>query len=668
MNASQDFVLEGQLSGVSAVAWAANSQIQHETAVMSGDFYPANPGNTQLQIYSDTNLQLLGEVVMPSFSANGTTYMTHGRYVFWNAAATKLFAFSSPDPYTGILSNYTEYTVEAPASLPPCTFSVSPTILNVGPGYSYATFFNVASACSWGYDASGSYWAYPFGTITPVTGSASVVMEVQGNGGAARSTTLTIAGQTVTVNQSASTCTYTLSSSAQTFSQIGGTGSVALTTDPSCAWTIQSSTAWLTVTSPTSGSGPATIQYAVAPNPAVISPFTAASGTLYVAGSATFSVSQQYEAQSLSFVPVTPCRVADTRNPTGPFGAPYVAAGTTRTLNLPSSSCGIPATAEAYSLNVTVVPHHGLSYLTLWPTGISQPFVSLLNSDGRVKAVAAIVPAGANGSVNFFATDDTELIVDINGYFIPATSTALSFYPLTPCRVADTRTANGTFGGPLLSPGQTRDFPVLASSCAIPTNAQTYSLNFTAVPQTTGIGFLSTWPTGLIRPGVSTLNDPTVTVVANAAIVPAGTNGDINVYSSDVTNLVVDINGYFAPPSSAGLYFHTLSPCRVLDTRSNGTNQPLTGSMSVQVAGSCGVPATAQAVVLTTTVVPVTSLGYLSLWPSGSAQPLVSTLNADDEVITSNMAIVPMSSSGAISAYASSATHLILDISGYFAP
>ena len=57
----------------------------------------------------------------------------------------------------------------------------------------------------WGYDASGSYWAYPFGTITPVTGSANVVMEVQANGGAARSSTLTIAGQTVTVNQSAST-------------------------------------------------------------------------------------------------------------------------------------------------------------------------------------------------------------------------------------------------------------------------------------------------------------------------------------------------------------------------------------------------------------------------------------------------------------------------------
>ena len=44
-------------------------------------------------------------------------------------------------PYTGILSNYTEYTVEAPASLPPCTFTVSPELsLTSGPGFSYAAF------------------------------------------------------------------------------------------------------------------------------------------------------------------------------------------------------------------------------------------------------------------------------------------------------------------------------------------------------------------------------------------------------------------------------------------------------------------------------------------------------------------------------------------------
>ncbi len=58
---------------------------------------------------------------------------------------------------------------------------------------------------------------------------------------------------------------------------------------------------------------------------------------------------------------------------------------------------------------------------------------------------------------------------------------------------------------------------------------------------------------------------------------------------------------------------------------------------------------------------------FLTLWPHGSGQPLVSTLNAYDGFITSNMAIVP-SSDGSIDAYAAGLTQLILDISGYFAP
>jgi hypothetical protein len=69
--------------------------------------------------------------------------------------------------------------------------------------------------------------------------------------------------------------------------------------------------------------------------------------------------------------------------------------------------------------------------------------------------------------------------------------------------------------------------------------------------------------------------------------------------------------------------------------------------------------------VVSATVVPPAALGFLTLWPQGATRPLASTLNALDGAITSNMAIVP-SSNGWISAYASDATHLILDISGYF--
>ena len=60
------------------------------------------------------------------------------------------------------------------------------------------------------------------------------------------------------------------------------------------------------------------------------------------------------------------------------------------------------------------------SYLTAWPTGSAQPLVSTLNSfDGSVVANAAIVPAGTNGAVSIYVTNQTHVILDINGYFAP---------------------------------------------------------------------------------------------------------------------------------------------------------------------------------------------------------------------------------------------------------
>jgi hypothetical protein len=68
----------------------------------------------------------------------------------------------------------------------------------------------------------------------------------------------------------------------------------------------------------------------------------------------------------------------------------------------------------------------------------------------------------------------------------------------------------------------------------------------TAVPSG-HLDFLSAFPAGQPFPGVSTLNSPKGTVIANAAIVPAGTNGAITVLAGNPTNLIVDIYGYFAP-------------------------------------------------------------------------------------------------------------------------
>ena len=179
---------------------------------------------------------------------------------------------------------------------------------------------------------------------------------------------------------------------------------------------------------------------------------------------------------------------------------------------------------------------------------------------------------------------------------------------------------------------------------------------------------MTTWPTGQSQPAVSTLNASTGAITANAAIVPAGTNGDVDVFVTENTDLVIDVNGYFAPPASGGLSFHTLLPCRVLDTRNPPGAQPFQGQLQVNgFFSGCAVPISAQAYVVNATVVPPQPLDYLTLWKNGDPQPLASTLNASDAAITSNMAIVPVNNAN-LEAFFPQPSHLVLDISGYFAP
>ena len=386
----------------------------------------------------------------------------------------------------------------------------------------------------------------------------------------------------------------------------------------------------------------------------------------------------------LGFVPVAPCRIVDTRpsgGKSGAFGGPALAAGTTRDIPIPSGSCGIPATAGAYSLNVTAAPRGYLGYLSVWPSGSAFPMVSTLNSfTGAIVANAAIVPAGTSGSVAVMASDATDVIIDINGYYTTPTAQTLLFYPLTPCRIVDTRPyggKGGAFGPPALMAGGTRSFPVTSSSCSVPASAQAYSLNFTASAGAS-LGYLTTWATGQAQPLASTLNAPRGGIVANAAVVPAGTGGSINVFSSDTTDLIIDINGYFAPPGQANaLAFYPVTSCRVADTRSYGGKTGEFGPPAMAGGAtrnftvpnsSCGIPAAAQAYSLNMSVWPAVGLQYLTTWPAGQARPYVSTLNAFTGGVVANAAIVPAGANRAVSIFVSDTTDLFFDINGYFAP
>ncbi len=488
-----------------------------------------------------------------------------------------------------------------------------------------------------------------------------------------RNGSVMINGQTLSIAQSFSRFRFTLTT--LTLTRNPGTGSLGVQTSPGSLWTASSDASWLQVTG--SGPGSGSIAYTNAANTTNASRIA----TIYIndVGSGYYiPVTQAGAPAGLLFVPTTPCRLADTREPSrGPvFGAPGLAAGLTeRSFPIPQSACGIPGSAKAYALNVTAVPRGRLGFLSIWPSGEARPFVSTLNSlDGRNKANAAIVAAGSGGAISIAATEATDLVLDISGYFTEASAAGappgLAFYPLSPCRVTDTR--NGPAAAPLAAT-VARNFAIRgAAPCGVPAWAQAYSLNVTAVPSAS-LGFLTIWPAGQAQPLASTLNAPTGAITANAAVVPAGAGGEVTLSSTGPAHVAIDINGYFAPPGAApnGQRFYPVTPCRAADTREAAAGPMLTPgtSRSFSFAGSpCSLPSTASAYSLNATVVPQPSLGYLTLWPFGQSQPLASTLNAADGAIAANAAIVRAGTGGLVSAYASEASHLILDVNGYFAP
>jgi hypothetical protein len=122
------------------------------------------------------------------------------------------------------------------------------------------------------------------------------------------------------------------------------------------------------------------------------------------------------------------------------------------------------------------------------------------------------------------------------------------------------------------------------------------------------------------------------------------------------------------------LPFIGLAPCRIVDTRGNGA--PIQGGMftggsdvrNYAVAGICGIPTLAQALSLNFTVVGPTGSGFLVSWPTGGAVPPVSILNFNVGDVRNNAAVVPTNASVSFTVNVSAATHLIIDVNGYYAP
>jgi uncharacterized repeat protein (TIGR01451 family) len=137
--------------------------------------------------------------------------------------------------------------------------------------------------------------------------------------------------------------------------------------------------------------------------------------------SATVSSQVVPAGPASDFFTIEPCRLLDTRDAAGPYGGPALVAGQDRTFVAIGPRCGIPATAKAVSVNLTVTAATSVGNLRLYPAGVPLPLASTVNYlAGLARANNAVVPLSGTGEFAIRCTQGSgtaHAIVDVNGYF-----------------------------------------------------------------------------------------------------------------------------------------------------------------------------------------------------------------------------------------------------------
>jgi hypothetical protein len=244
-------------------------------------------------------------------------------------------------------------------------------------------------------------------------------------------------------------------------------------------------------------------------------------------------------------------------------------------------------------------------------------------------------------------------------------SSSTTYEAVTPTRLMDTRSSTK------LGPGGTRNLTISGDGGG----ATAVVLNVT-VTRTTAIGFLTVYPTGTTRPLASNLNWVAGKTIANLVEVKLGSGSQVTFYNSaGSTDVIADLEGYFAPTGGNFGGHVALTPARITDTRT-GSGKPNAGShlgpgvkLDIQVTGAGGVPSTGvSAVVLNFTVTNTTATSFLTVWPKGELRPTASNLNWVAGRTIANRVFVPVDpATGKVSVYNSAgSTDVIVDVSGYF--
>jgi len=448
-----------------------------------------------------------------------------------------------------------------------CTYSITPASQSLAAaGASGSVAVTAATGCSWTAASNASWITITSGATG--NGSGTVGYSVAANTNtSSRTGTLTIAGQTFTVNQAGATaCTYAIAPASASAPAGGTTGSVAVTAPTGCTWTAASNASWITITSGASGSGSGTVVYSVTANTNTSS----RAGTLTIAGQ-TFTVTQA-AAATLTVSPATLSFTAQ-RGGANPLAQALQVTA--------SDASSIPWTATSSAAWLSVSPASGNT-----PASVS---VSVNITGLAAGSYTAQVSFTSGGSTP--ATVSVSLNVSETPAVIGASPAALQFSTSAGINPASQNLTVSNLGGGILS--------WLAT-----------------VGYTTTSGWLAISPPGGNAPTTATVSVDVVTPV-----LPAGTyRGQILVFAlSGATNSPLSVPVTLVVTSPAQL---AVSPQFLSFQATQGSSAVVTQALSITNAGSGALNWTASA---------TTSNGgdWLRLSATQGAAPAAITVSAN---------------------------------------
>lgn len=356
------------------------------------------------------------------------------------------------------------------------------------------------------------------------------------------------------------------------------------------------------------------------------------------------------------FEPVEPFRLVDTRRN---IGTTKLRAGKVARITIGTSDI------SAVSANLAVVNASNYGYITAYNCTDQRPEVSTLGyQPGQTVANQAIVPLG-NGQMCLYSLADTDLIVDVNGYYRDGNDGG-GFVPATPSRLLDTRDP----GRLSLVAGVEVPLQVVGVAGGAPRGSVGVAMNLTVI-QPDGYGHLSVYPCGAESLNISNINYVPKETRPNSVVTPVDDQGRICLRSYRNTDIAVDFTGYFT--DGGGLDFLPLDPIRIFDSRSvhrslnESTGGRLVGAnqvVRIKIAGERGVPADAKAVSVNLTATETVGATHLTAYPCGT-RPNTSNLNITAaQFVAANGAMVKLSAGGELCVYTVNPTHIILDING----